>query len=89
MRNLQFDADAARVFLAEFAGQLQQGLAQPLFAVHGHQVGDDLLLVGNAHRKVLHKVLPQKTEERIVGGSFAALMVLFILITVVDVKRFF
>jgi len=41
------------------------------------------------YRKVLHKVLPQKTEERIVGGSFAALMLLFVLITVVDVKRFF
>ena len=30
MRDFQFDAYAARVFLAEFARQLQQRLAQPL-----------------------------------------------------------
>ena len=39
MRDFQFDADAARIFLAECARQLQQRLAQSLFAVNRHQVG--------------------------------------------------
>jgi regulator of sigma E protease len=38
-------------------------------------------------RGVLKRPLSQKAEERIVGGAFMALMVLFILITIVDVKR--
>ena len=42
-------------FLPMRASQLQQGLAQPLFAIDGHQVGDDLLLVGNTHRQVAHE----------------------------------
>ncbi len=40
------------------------------------------------YRKILNKPLTQRVEERIVGGSFAGLMLLFILITVVDVRRF-
>ena len=48
MSDFQFDAYAAMVFLAEFARQLQQRLAQPLFAVGRRQVGDDLLLVGDS-----------------------------------------
>lgn len=39
--------------------------------------------------RVLNKPLTQKAEEAIVGTSFAALMILFILITIVDAKRFF
>jgi hypothetical protein len=53
MRNLQFDAYAPRVFLAEGARQLQQRLTQSLFAVNRHQIGDDLLLVSDPHRQVL------------------------------------
>ncbi|MDQ3093781.1 MAG: RIP metalloprotease [bacterium] len=37
----------------------------------------------------LKKPLTQKTEERIHGTGFAALMILFLLITIVDVRRFF
>lgn len=37
----------------------------------------------------LKKPLTQKAEETIVGTSFALLMVLFLLITIVDAKRFF
>lgn len=37
----------------------------------------------------LRKPLTKKTEELIHGTGFAALMVLFVLITIVDVKRFF
>ena len=50
MGNLQLDANAARIFLAQRAGELQKRFTQPLLAIHRHQVGDDLLLVGNAHR---------------------------------------
>lgn len=39
--------------------------------------------------RLLKKPLTQKVEERIHGTGFAALMILFILITVVDVRRFF
>ncbi len=39
--------------------------------------------------KVLRKPLRQKTEEWIHGTGFVALMLLFVLITIVDVKRFF
>lgn len=39
--------------------------------------------------RTIRKPLGKKTEERIHGTGFAALMVLFILITVVDIKRFF
>lgn len=39
--------------------------------------------------RALNKPLTQKAEEAIVGTSFAALMILFILITIVDAKRFF
>ncbi len=54
------DANAARAFLAEFARQLQQHLAQSLFAVNRHQVGDDLLLVSDPHRQVLREALKQR-----------------------------
>lgn len=39
--------------------------------------------------RLFRKPLSQKVEETVVGASFAVLMVLFLLITVVDVKRFF
>jgi hypothetical protein len=55
MGNLQFDANTARVFLTHGASQLQQRLTQPLLAIRRHQIGDDLLLVGNAHGQVAHK----------------------------------
>jgi hypothetical protein len=46
--------------LAEFACQLQQRLAQPLFAINHQQVGDHLLLLGNAHHQILHEALKQR-----------------------------
>src|SRR5678815_3852200 len=52
MRYLQFDTSALLVSLAQCARQLQQRLAQSLLAVHRHQIGDDLLLVGDAHGEV-------------------------------------
>lgn len=39
--------------------------------------------------RLFKRPLSQKVEERIVGSSFALLLVLIVLITVVDVKRFF
>lgn len=39
--------------------------------------------------RLSHRKLTKKTEERIHGTGFAILMLLFIVITVVDVKRFF
>jgi regulator of sigma E protease len=39
--------------------------------------------------RVFKKKLSQQAEERIVGSSFAFLLALIVLITVVDVKRFF
>lgn len=39
-------------------------------------------------RLVFKRPLSQKTEERIVGTAFMALMALFVLITIVDVRRF-
>lgn len=38
-------------------------------------------------RVILKRPLSQKAEERIVGGAFMALMVLFFLITIVDINR--
>ena len=58
VRNPKLDANTARVFLAHCPGQLQQCLAQPLLAIDGHEIGDDLLLVGDAHGKVTHEPLP-------------------------------
>jgi regulator of sigma E protease len=45
-----------------------------------------LLLIS---RKLFKRPLPLKVEERIVGGSFVALILLFVLITFVDIHRFF
>lgn len=39
-------------------------------------------------RLIFKRPLNQKTEERVVGGAFVALMALFVLITIVDVRRF-
>ena len=39
--------------------------------------------------KAIRRPLTERTEDRIHGTGFAALMVLFVLITIVDVKRFF
>lgn len=40
-------------------------------------------------RKIFKKPLSLKVEERLVGGSFVAMMLLFVLITAVDIHRFF
>ena len=40
-------------------------------------------------RGIFHRPLSRATEERVVGASFAVLLALVALITVVDVKRFF
>ena len=53
--NPQFDADAARVFFAQFSCQLQQGFTKALFAVYSHQIGNDYLLIGNPHGKVFYE----------------------------------
>jgi hypothetical protein len=64
VRDFVFDAnvvcvfaitDAAQVFPAQLTGQLQERLAQALFAVHCYQIGDYLLLFSNTHHQVLHK----------------------------------
>lgn len=47
------------------------------------------LFVTLLYRKVLRRPLSQDLEERIHGTGFAALMLLFVLITIVDIKRFF
>lgn len=39
-------------------------------------------------RLIFKRPLSQKTEERVVGSAFLALMALFVLITIVDVQRF-
>lgn len=39
-------------------------------------------------RGILKRPLSKKVEERLVGGSIAVLLILFALITIVDVKRF-
>ncbi len=62
MGNLQFNADAAWVLLADGAGQLQQRLAQPLLAIHRHKIGDDLRLVGDTHRQLAHNA-PQAVDQ--------------------------
>lgn len=38
--------------------------------------------------RIMRKPLTQKTEDRIHGTGFAVLMLLFVLITIVDIKRF-
>lgn len=75
MRNPVFEAQAERVLLAKFAGQLQQGLAQSLFAVDRHQVGDDLLLLRDARGQILHeafeqRVAAQQFQELSAGNQF-------------------
>jgi regulator of sigma E protease len=40
-------------------------------------------------RVILKRPLKQKTEEFIHGGGMVALMILFVLITIVDIKRYF
>ncbi len=47
------------------------------------------LFVTLLYHKVLRRPLSKDTEERIHGTGFAVLMILFVLITVVDVRRFF
>src|SRR5581483_11233179 len=64
VRNLELDADAARVFLAHGAGELQQSLAEPLLAIDRHQVGDDLLLIGDARRQIAHEPLRQRVARK-------------------------
>ena len=64
MRDLQFDAGALLVSLAQGAGQLQQRLAQALLAVHRHQIGDNLVLLGDAHRQISDKSLQQQVATQ-------------------------
>lgn len=47
------------------------------------------LFVTLLFHKVLRRPLSKELEEKIHGTGFAALMLLFVLITIVDVKRFF
>src|SRR5437868_704636 len=61
VRDLYFDANAPRVFLAELPGDLKQRLTQALLAINGHEVGDYLLLVRDPHRQVSDEAF----EERI------------------------
>jgi regulator of sigma E protease len=39
--------------------------------------------------RALHRTLKPKTEERIHGTGFAVLMLLFVVITIIDIRRFF
>lgn len=57
--------------------------ALPIPALDGGRLFVTLLFRG------IRKPLTPKIEERIHGTGFAALMVLFVLITIVDVRRFF
>lgn len=57
--------------------------ALPIPALDGGRLFVTLLFRG------IKKPLTPKIEERIHGTGFAALMILFVLITIVDVKRFF
>jgi len=57
--------------------------ALPIPALDGGRLFVMLLFRG------MKKPLHQKTEERIHGTGFAVLMLLFLVITVVDIKRFF
>jgi regulator of sigma E protease len=45
------------------------------------------LFVTLLYRKALRKPLSQEREEQIHGTGFALLMVLFIIITIVDIRR--
>lgn len=56
----------------------------PLPVLDGGRLGMTLI-----SRGLLKRPLSKKTEERLVGASMALLLVLFALITLVDVKRFF
>ena len=47
-------------FLPMVRASCNKRLAQPLFAIHRHQIGDDLLLVGNAHGQVSREALKQR-----------------------------
>ena len=60
MGNLQLDANAARIFLAQRAGELQKRFPQALFAIDRHEVGDDLLLVSNADGEVANETFKQR-----------------------------
>ena len=55
---LKLDPNTARVLLSKRARQLQQCLAQPLLAIYRYQIGDDLLLVCDAHCEIAHESLP-------------------------------
>lgn len=55
----------------------------PLPALDGGRLA--MMLVS---RGILKRPLSKKVEERLVGGSMALLLILFALITIVDVKRF-
>ncbi len=57
--------------------------ALPIPALDGGRLFVTLLF------RVLHKPLHKSTEDKIHGVGFASLMLLFILVSVVDVKRFF
>lgn len=65
VRDLHLDANAPRIFLAELSGDLQQRLPKALLAINRHEIGDDLLLVGNSHGQILDKAF----EERVFGEA--------------------
>src|SRR6266576_3392646 len=48
-----------RMLCGSFLGQLQQRLIQPLLVVHRHKIGDDLVLVRNAHGQIAQETLSQ------------------------------
>ncbi len=55
MGDLLFDAETARVRLPEFAGQVQQRGGESMLTVNGHEIRDDLLLLGKTPHQVLHE----------------------------------
>lgn len=59
MSNAVFNAGPVGIVLTKFTGQVEERLAQPLFAVHRHKVGDDRLLFGDALRQVVDKTFQE------------------------------
>ena len=57
--------------------------ALPIPALDGGRLFVTLLF------KAIRKPLTKRTEEAIHGAGFAFLMLLFVLITIVDIRRFF
>jgi len=47
-------------FLPSLRASCNNVFAQSLFAIDRHQIGDDLLLIGNPHCQILHETLKQR-----------------------------